>query len=140
MDVGKALARYLRTEGVKVTEVSSPDKATRRRRGKTDAVDAEAAARAVLGGPATIAKAGDGPVEKARMFKLAKASAIKSRTQDINQLKSILVSTDPELRESLAGLGYKNRGAASRSRRPRPPPRPPPPSTRCDCSPGASRT
>jgi len=106
---GKALARYLRAEGVKVTEVNSPDKATRRRRGKTDAIDAEGAARAVLSGRATTTpKAGDGPVEMARMFKLAKASAIKSRTQAINQLKSILVSTDPELRESLAGPGYKS--------------------------------
>lgn len=105
---GKALARYLHAEGIKVTEVNSPDKATRRRRGKTDAIDAEAAARAVLSGRATTTpKAGDGPVEMARIFKLAKASAIKSRTQAINQLKSILVSTDPELRESLAGLGYK---------------------------------
>jgi transposase len=98
---GKALARYLRAEGIGVTEVNSPDKATRRRRGKSDAIDAEAAARAVLNGRATATpKAGDGPVEMARMFKLAKASAI-------NQLKSILVSTDPELCESLAGLGYK---------------------------------
>ena len=107
---GKALARYLRAQDVNVTEVNSPDKATRRRRGKTDAIDAEAAARAVLSGRATVTpKAGDGPVEMARMFKLAKASAIKSRTQAINQLKSILVSTDPELREALAGLGYMNR-------------------------------
>ncbi|MCC9705103.1 IS110 family transposase [Streptomyces sp. MNU76] len=45
---GAALARYLRTEGIEVTEVNQPDKAARRRRGKTDAVDAEAAARAVL--------------------------------------------------------------------------------------------
>jgi transposase len=105
---GKALARHLRGEGVKVTEVNSPDKATRRRRGKNDTIDAEAAARAVLSGRATTTpKAGDGPVEMARMFKLAKASAIKSRTQAINQLKSILVSADPELRETLAGLSYK---------------------------------
>ena len=33
-----------------------------------------------------------GPVEMIRMFKLAKASAIKSRTQAIDQLKSVLVS------------------------------------------------
>lgn len=105
---GKALTRYLRAEGVKVTEVNSPDKATRRRRGKNDTIDAEAAARSVLSGRATATpKAGDGPVEMARMFKLAKASAIKSRTQAINQLKSILVSADPELREQLAGSSYK---------------------------------
>jgi transposase len=105
---GKALTRYLRGEGIEVTEVNSPDKAARRRRGKTDAVDADAAARAVLSGRArTTPKAADGPVEMVRMFKLAKASAVKSRTQAVNQLKSILVSADPELRESLAGLGYK---------------------------------
>lgn len=105
---GSALMRYLGAEGIQVTEVNCPDKATRRRRGKTDAIDAEAAARAVISGRATTTpKAGDGPVEMARMFKLAKASAIKSRTQAINQLKSILVSADPELRESLAGLSYK---------------------------------
>ncbi|MFD6186361.1 transposase [Streptomyces goshikiensis] len=73
--------------------------------GKTDAIDAEAAARAVLTGRATAAaKTGDGPVEMLRLFKLAKGSAIKSRTQAINQLKSVLVSTDSALRESLAGL------------------------------------
>jgi transposase len=106
---GKALARYLRGEGIEVIEVNSADKATRRRRGKTDTIDAEAAARAVLSGRATTtAKAGDGPVEMVRMFKLAKASAIKSRTQAINQLKSILVSTDPALRETLTGLSYKS--------------------------------
>jgi transposase len=105
---GKALSRHLRAEHVEVTEVNSPDKATRRRRGKTDAIDAEAAARAVLSGRATTAaKTGDGPVEMARMFKLAKASAIKSRTQAVNQLKAILVSCDPALRESLAGLSNK---------------------------------
>jgi hypothetical protein len=32
------------------------------------------------------------------MFKLAKASAIKARTQTINQLKAVLVAADPVLR------------------------------------------
>lgn len=50
------------------------------------------------------AKAGDGPVETLRLFKLAKGSATKSRTQAINQLKSVLVSANTALRESLAGL------------------------------------
>jgi hypothetical protein len=38
------------------------------------------------------------------MFKLAKSSAIKSRTQAINQLKAVLVAADPTLREALSGL------------------------------------
>lgn len=102
---GAALARLLRAEGIEVTEVNQPDKAARQRRGKTDAVDAEAAACAVLSGRATAtAKTSDGPVEALRLLKLAKGSAIKSRTQAINQLKSVLVSADAALRESLAGL------------------------------------
>lgn len=39
-----------------------------------------------------------------RIFKLAKASAIKSRTQAINQLKAVLVRVDPALREQMTGL------------------------------------
>ena len=86
---GAALARHLRAAGVEVIEVNAPDKATRRRRGKTDTLDAQAAARAVLSGRATgTAKTGDGPVEMLRIFKLAKASAVKARTQTINQPES----------------------------------------------------
>jgi hypothetical protein len=48
--------------------------------------------------PPTRVKAADGPVEMVRVFKLAKASATKSHSQAINQLKSVLVSADPELR------------------------------------------
>lgn len=105
---GAALTRHLREAGVQVVEVNQPDKASRRRRGKTDAVDAEAAARAVLSGQATaVPKSGDGHVEAMRVFKLARDSAVKSRTQAINQLKAVLVNADPALRESLAGLSTK---------------------------------
>jgi transposase len=102
---GAARTRHLRAQGIDVIEVNQPDKATRRRRGKTDTIDAEAAARAVLSGQATArAKTGDGPVEMVRLFRLAKTSAVKSRTQAINQLKAVLVCADPLLRDSLAGL------------------------------------
>lgn len=102
---GAALTRHLRAAGLQVIEVNQPDKAERRRRGKSDALDAEAAARAVLSGRATAAaKSSDGPVEMIRLFNLAKASAIKSRTQAINQLKAVLIGTEPALRESLSGL------------------------------------
>jgi Transposase len=37
---GTALTRHLRHQGVQVLEVNRPDRATRRRRGKTDTVDA----------------------------------------------------------------------------------------------------
>lgn len=51
------------------------------------------------------AKSGDGPVHSARVYKLAKDSAVKARTQVINQLKAILVIADPALRERMSSLG-----------------------------------
>src|SRR5436305_14755831 len=64
---GAGLARHLRAAGVEVIEGNAPDQPTRRRRGKTDTLDAEAAARAVLSGRASgSAKTGDGPVEMLR--------------------------------------------------------------------------
>ncbi|MET8438590.1 IS110 family transposase [Streptomyces sp900116325] len=102
---GAGLARHLAAEGIEVIEVNRPDRAARRRSGKTDAVDAEAAARAVLGGRATGApKSKDGPVEELRVLKVVKDSAVRNRTQAINQLKALLVSAPAQLRESLAGL------------------------------------
>ncbi|WP_373034406.1 transposase [Streptomyces sp. NRRL B-2790] len=50
------------------------------------------------------AKSGDGLVEIARIYKLAKGSAVKARAQAINQLKAVLVGADPNLREELAVL------------------------------------
>ena len=56
---GAALTRLLTAQGQVVLEVNRPDRSARRRRGKSDPVDAEAAARAVLAGQATaVAKAG----------------------------------------------------------------------------------
>ncbi|NYE69123.1 IS110 family RNA-guided transposase [Microlunatus parietis] len=102
---GKALTRQLLAAGVAVVEVNQPDRAERRRRGKTDAIDAEAAARAVLSGRATAtAKTGNGQVEMLRMFKLARESAVKARTQTLNQLKTMIITADPELRDQLTGL------------------------------------
>ncbi|MEV8393511.1 MULTISPECIES: transposase [unclassified Streptomyces] len=102
---GTALTRSLRKEGIDVVEVNQPDRATRRKRGKTDAVDADAAARAVLSGRATtVPKNGDGPAADMRVLRLAKESAVKARTQALNQLKDVLLAIDPDLRELLTGL------------------------------------
>lgn len=61
---GTALTRLLRREDVDVIEINQPDRATRRKRGKTDAIDADAAARAVLSGRATtVPTSSDVPVE-----------------------------------------------------------------------------
>ncbi len=60
---GVGLARFLRGHGQVVVAVNRPDRAARRRRGKSDPFDAEAAARAVQAGEATVLpKAGTGQV------------------------------------------------------------------------------
>ncbi|MFE6946691.1 IS110 family RNA-guided transposase [Streptomyces chartreusis] len=102
---GSALTRFLGQEHIQVIEVNQPDRATRRKRGKTDAVDAEAAARAVLSGRADVTpKTGEGPAADMRVLRLAKESAVKARTQAKNQLKAVLLGVDPALREALSKL------------------------------------
>ncbi|MEV0537638.1 IS110 family transposase [Kitasatospora sp. NPDC050463] len=102
---GAALTRALRREHIDVVEINQPDRATRRKRGKTDAIDADAAARAVLSGRATtMPKTADGPAADLRVLRLAKESAVKARTQAMNQLKAVLLVVEPDLRELLTGL------------------------------------
>ncbi len=47
---GAGLSRHLRARGLNVIEVNRPDRHRRRRRGRSDPIDAEMAARAVLAG------------------------------------------------------------------------------------------
>jgi transposase len=79
---GVELARFLRAQGVAVIDVNRPNRQHRRQRGKSDPIDAEAAARAVQAGVATgQAKTADGPVEMIRILRLTRRSALKARTQ-----------------------------------------------------------
>jgi hypothetical protein len=93
--------------GYPVVEINRPDRSTRRRLGKDDAIDAEAAARSLLAGTATIApKGGTHLVEMIRLLKGNKDSASKSRTRAINQIKAILVTAPAVLREQLEPLAH----------------------------------
>ena len=102
---GAGLARYLAAEGVAVVEVDRPDRRTRRRQGKSDPIDAIAAARAVLAGTATGApKTRTGPVEAIRALRVARRGAVKARTAALNQLHGLLTSAPEPLRADLATL------------------------------------
>jgi len=102
---GAALARFLVAGGQVVLEVNRPDRSARRRRGKSDPVDAQAAARAVQAGEVTVVpKAGDGHVEMIRSLRVARQTAMRARTQTINALKALLVTAPTGLREQLRGL------------------------------------
>src|SRR5215218_10096125 len=101
---GAGLTRFLRAHGQAVVEVNRPDRQARRRWGKSDPLDAEAAARAVQANQGSIPKAGDGQVEMIRSLRVARATAIKARTQAINALKALVVTAPAELREQLRDL------------------------------------
>jgi len=102
---GAGVARFLTGLGYAIVEVNRPDRSTRRLKGKSDPTDAEMAARAVLAGVANATpKSGEGEVEMIRMLKNTKDSAIKARTQAINQMKALVVTAPAELRETLNGL------------------------------------
>src|ERR671912_2798587 len=105
---GAGLARFLREAGHAVHEVGRPDRRLRRQQGKTDHLDAEGAARAVLGGQATaLPKAGTGRVEMIRHLKVARDTAVKARTQAMPALKAIIVGAPATLRERLEAIAGK---------------------------------
>jgi transposase len=102
---GAGLARYLAARGVEVAEVIRPNRQARRRRGKSDAADAVAAALAALNGEASgQPKSGDGVVESIRALQVARRGAVKARTQAGNQLRDLIVTAPEAVREKLAGL------------------------------------
>ena len=75
---------------------------------KSDAVDAESAARAVLAGHAVgQPKSGTGTVEMIRHLKIARDTAVKARTQAMQTLKAIIVCSPDALREQLDQVSGK---------------------------------
>jgi transposase len=97
---GSGLTRFLEERGVTVIEVNRPDRSRRRIRGKSDPTDAESAARAVLADDAKgIPKAQSGLAEALRTLSVARRSAVKAKTQAVNQLRALLVSAPSFIRD-----------------------------------------
>jgi transposase len=105
---GAGLSRFVREQGHTVFEVNRPDRQLRRRTGKSDTLDAESAARAVLSGRATaLPKSGTSTVEMIRHLKVARDTAVKGRTQAMLTLKALIVGAPSMLRERLEALRGK---------------------------------
>lgn len=100
---GAGMARTAHAAGVAVREVSRPDRAERRRRGKSDPIDAYQAARAVLAGRAD-ALVKDEDVEALRALLSARRSAVKAATAAMNQIHSLLVTAPVAVREQYRTL------------------------------------
>jgi transposase len=102
---GAGLARFLTRHGIVVIEVDRPNRAERRRTGKSDPLDATEAARAALSGRAKgLPKSRDGGVEAIRMLLVAKRSARQARVKALVQMRHLVVTAPDELRHRLKGL------------------------------------
>jgi transposase len=102
---GSGLARHLASEQVRVIEVSRPNRQVRRAHGKSDVIDAIAAARAVISDQAkAVPKSHDGTVEGLRALQIVHRSAHKARTQALNQLHALIVTAPEPIRGQLRGL------------------------------------
>jgi transposase len=94
----------LRRAGHKVVEANRPDRRTRWLNAKSDILDAENAARAVLAGYATaVPKTADGSVEIIWHLKIAHNTAVKARASAMVTLKVIVVHAPERLPREVAG-------------------------------------
>jgi len=99
---GAGLCRSLLNQGHNVFEVTRPNRQLRYAKGKSDSVDAEGAARSVLSGQATARpKTGTGSSEMIRHLKIARDTAVKSRSQAMVTLKTLIINAPAGLRDLL---------------------------------------
>lgn len=118
---GAGLARYLHSQLVPVVEVDRPDRKTRRWQGKSDPVDAEAAARAALAARATgTPKHRTGQVEALRNLQVARRCAISHRADIQRRLHALVVTAPEPLRGRLHSLTPTQLVAACAALRPDP--------------------
>lgn len=109
---GAGLTRHLAGAGIEVVEVNRPNRQARRRRGKSDTVDAEAAARAALNGEAKVVpKSQNSVVESIRALRIAFRSARDSRTRVALQIRDLVLTAPVELRALLGSLSTAERVA-----------------------------
>ena len=102
---GAGLARFLISRNVEVLEVGRSKRHDQHRAGKSDPIDVELAARAVLAGTATgETKDTEVRVEMIRVLRVARRSAVKARAQAANQLKGMIITAPEDLRTELRGL------------------------------------
>jgi transposase len=93
------LVRYLRSRASPSSRSTSRARTRVGRRGKSDPIDADMAARQALAGHASvIPKLTDGIVEAIRRLRLARDSAVKARTAAFNQLTEMIVTVPDDAR------------------------------------------
>ncbi|MFF7234572.1 transposase [Streptomyces sioyaensis] len=106
---GAGLARMLATEGVETVEIDRPDRKSRRWQGKSDPVDAYAAARTALSRRRTgIPKQRDGQVEALGSLRMARRSAVQHRADLVRWIKALAITAPDQVRTALRYLSDKD--------------------------------
>ncbi len=95
---GAGFTQALHDNEIHVVEVNRPDRAARRRQGKSDPLDAYSAARAVLAGHG-LAVPKDPNTGALKALLTARRGAVKARTAAIEQIKDLLITAPADLRE-----------------------------------------
>ena len=101
---GVGLLRVLRAAGEDVLEAPKPAAGRRRRGGKSDALDAVHAARAVLAADHVATPRADGDREALRLLHVCRRHYSDTRTATINLFKSLILTADDDLRTQMRGL------------------------------------
>jgi transposase len=118
---GAGLTHYLRGAGITLVEVDRPDRSTRRQHGKSDPIDAQAAAHAAQSGRATgVPKHRDGQVEATRVLRIARRSAVDQRAHTQTRIKSLIITAPEPLRAQLRALSDRELITHCASHRPAP--------------------
>jgi transposase len=99
---GAGLLRHLQKAGVQVLEVTGPDRHDRRKRGKTDDFDAQAAAHAAFAGRRTVTpKTRDGMIEALRVLKACRKTAVQARRIALQMIGNTIIAAPDHLRDNL---------------------------------------
>lgn len=100
---GVGLLRALRAAGQTTLEAPKPAATSRRRGGKSDALDAVHAARAVLAADHVATPRADGDREALRILHTCRRHYTDGRTATVNLFKSLILTADDALREQFRG-------------------------------------
>ncbi|WP_298229472.1 IS110 family transposase [Gryllotalpicola sp.] len=102
---GAGIARALAIAGITAMEIARPNRQHRRLKGKSDPIDAHQAALGVIAGTQTATpKRGDGGVESLRILMSERHSAVKARSQTMNQIHGLLITAPDRVRQDYRAL------------------------------------
>ncbi len=115
---GAGLARFLSERGECVLEVERPARSGSKARLKSDSLDAERAARQLLAGTAGVRPRLGTQTQALRALLVTREGAVAACTAALNELRALIVTAPPDLRERLQGLSETALLAASSRLRP----------------------